>query len=234
MSSLSKHPVKILIVEDDKNAGYLLNENLKISGYMTVLSKDGLDGLNQFNNTTFDLCILDIMLPKIDGHQLAKEIRKTKVDVPIIFLTARTMDSDKIEGFKIGCDDYITKPYNIEELLWRIKAILKRSKGNVVKSEDDEFVIGRYIYNYSERKLVINDTIHSLSTKEADLLRIFCLHQFEVISRSTILNEVWGKDDYFVSKSLDVYMTKLRKYLRDDPNIEILNFHGHGYKFIIK
>ncbi|MCD4679357.1 MAG: response regulator transcription factor [Bacteroidales bacterium] len=231
---MQKTQTKILVVEDDKNAGYLLTENLKLSGYDVVLAKDGEEGIEQFEQAKFNLCILDIMLPKKDGHQLAREIRKGDADVPIIFLTARIMDSDKIEGFKHGCDDYVTKPYNIEELLWRIKAILKRTTIISPAEEKTEFDIGKYHFRYSERKLKIAKDSFNLSTKEADLLKILSRHQNKILSRSTIMNEVWGRDDYFVSKSLDVYLTKIRKYLKHDPDIEILNIHGHGYKMIVR
>ncbi len=231
---MQKSSPKILVVEDDKNAGILLLENLRLSGYDVILARDGEEGIEQFDKSKFDLCILDIMLPKKDGHQLAKEIRRRDAVVPIIFVTARVMDSDKIEGFRHGCDDYITKPYNVEELLWRIKAILKRSMISAIETERKNFKIGKYHFTYSDRKLSIGRDACNLSTKEADLLRILTLHKNKTVSRNIIMNEVWGRDDYFVSNSLDVYLTKIRKYLKKDPNVEILNIHGHGYKLIVR
>jgi len=231
---MQKALAKILVVEDDKNAGILLLENLKLTGYDVSLARDGVEGMDQFNKSKFDLCLLDIMLPKKDGHELAKEIRKKDLDVPIIFLTARTMDSDKIEGFRHGCDDYITKPFNVEELLYRIKAILKRSMTSIEDPKKRAFKIGKYRFNYSERKLFIKDDSYCLSTKEAELLKILSMHKNKILSRSTIMTDVWGRDDYFVSKSLDVYLTKIRKYLKQDPEVEILNIHGHGYKLIVR
>jgi len=225
---------KILIVEDDKNMGFLLSENLKMSGYNPVLSQNGEDGVKQFSKYKFNLCILDIMLPGKDGLALAREIRKTDPQIPIIFLTARSREEDRIEGFKIGCDDYITKPFSVEELLWRIKAILKRTDNNTYTEKDLFYKIGNYNFNYIERILSINNTTFQLSAKEANLLKLFCQHKNKIISRSIILKNVWGRDDYYVSKSLDVYLTKLRKYIKEDTNLKILNVHGYGYKLIEK
>jgi len=225
---------KVLIVEDDKNMGYLLTENLKMSGYNPWLSKDGQDGLRQFLENKYALCILDIMLPKKDGFELARSIRKTDPDVPIIFLTARDMEEDKIEGFKAGCDDYITKPFSIEELLLRIKVILKRTDKEAFPEEQAVYKIGGYQFNHIDRILSTNNNSFQLSAKEADLLRLFCLSKNKTITRSWILKSVWGKDDYYVSKSLDVYLTKLRKYINEDVNLEIQNIHGYGYKLIDK
>lgn len=226
--------IKILLVEDDKNAAYLLSENLKLSGYSITLAIDGVQAYHKFCNDSFDLCILDIMLPEKDGLSLAKDIRTTDESVPIIFLTARTLSADKIEGFKVGGDDYITKPFNIDELLWRIKAVLKRRNFNVSHSEIQVYEFGKFSFNYIDRTLAISDKTHNLSTKEADLIKVFVEHKGKVLSRSTIMKTVWGKDDYFVSKSMDVYLTKIRKYLTEDNSIEIVNIHGHGYKFIEK
>lgn len=231
---MKKTLAKILVVEDDKNAGILLEENLKLTGYDVTLARDGQEGMDMYNKISFDLCLLDIMMPKKDGHQLAREIRKKNADIPIIFLTARTMDFDKIEGFRNGCDDYITKPFNVEELLWRIKAILRRSRSISAEEERTSFRIGKYQFNYSERMLSIGKITCNLSTKEADLLRILSLHKNKILSRNTIMNEVWERDDYFVSKSLDVYLSKIRKYLSNDPGVEILNIHGYGYKLIVR
>jgi DNA-binding response OmpR family regulator len=225
---------KILLVEDDKNMGFLLMENLKISGFNPTLCENGLVGLNTFIEKQFDLCVLDIMLPKKDGLSLASDIRKINSDVPIIFLTAKSLDEDKIAGFKKGGDDYVTKPFNIEELIFRIKAILKR-KHTVLPDQDfNEFDFGVFKLLYDERKLIEGDQSYTLSAKEADLFKILLKNKNKVVARGTILKEVWGVDDYYVSKSLDVYLNKIRKYLLNDSDVEIINIHGFGYKLLIK
>jgi len=224
---------KILIVEDDKNMGFLLSKNIKSMGYDFVLSQSGEDGFRQFRRNQFNLCILDIMLPGKNGLELAREIRKADPHVPIIFLTSRSMEEDKIEGFKVGCDDYITKPFSIAELLWRIKAIFKRTD-NTAAEEQLVFKIGNFNFNSIERRLSINKNSYQLSAKEADLLKLFCTHKNEVVTRSIILKTIWGRDDYYVSNSLDVYLTRLRKYIKEDTSLEIENIHGHGYKLIEK
>jgi len=225
---------KILIVEDDKNMGYLLKENMKVSGFDPVLCINGQQGIDAFNSETFDLCLLDIMMPEKDGLTLAAEIRKTDKNIPIIFLTAKSQDDDKISGFKAGCDDYVTKPFNIEELMLRLRAVLKRNPRMTAQPNKDCYIFGAYTLNYKERKLIKDNKQANLSTKEADLLKVLVDYKNEVVSRSTILKEVWGVDDYFVSKSLDVYLNKVRRHIQDDPNLEIINIHGYGYKLIIK
>ena len=225
---------RILIVEDDKNMGYLLKENMKVSGFEPVLCINGQQGIDTFKSESFDLCLLDIMMPKKDGLTLATEIRKIDKDIPIIFLTAKSQDEDKISGFKTGCDDYVTKPFNIEELILRLRALLKRNPHLAAQDNKDCYVFGDYTLNYKERKLVKDNKQKNLSTKEAELLKVLVVYKNEVVSRSTILKEVWGVDDYFVSKSLDVYLNKVRRHIQDDPNLEIMNIHGYGYKLIIK
>ncbi len=225
---------KILIAEDDKNMGYLLKENLKVSGFDPVLCINGQQGIDKFNSETFDLCLLDIMMPEKDGITLAGEIRKTDKNIPIVFLTAKSLDEDKISGFKAGCDDYVTKPFNIEELILRLRAVLKRNPRLAARDDKDCYIFGTCKFNYKERKLIKGEDQNNLSTKEADLLKVLLDYKNEVVSRSTILKEVWGVDDYFVSKSLDVYLNKVRKHLRNDPDLEIINIHGFGYKLIVK
>ena len=225
---------KILIVEDDKNMGYLLRENLIVSGFVPVLCIDGQEGIEAFITESFDLCLLDIMLPKKDGLTLAAEIRKRNKEIPIIFLTAKSLDEDKIKGFKTGCDDYVSKPFNIEELILRMRAILKRNINLKTVEKMDKFVFSDYELNYSERKLIKGNIKENLSTKEAELLKVLLTLKNEVVPRTKILMEVWGTDDYFVSKSLDVYLNKIRKYFQGDPKIEIMNIHGFGYKFVVK
>ena len=231
---MSRYLPKILVVEDDKNMGYLLTENLKVSGFDPTLCINGQEGIDVFDKETFDLCLLDVMLPRKDGFTLALEIRKSNEQIPIIFLTAKSLDEDKIAGFKSGCDDYVTKPFNIEELVLRIRAILKRNTTDKPSATSETLAFGRYVLNYFERKLIHESSEIQVSTKEADLLRILVIHKNEVIPRNIILKEVWGVDDYYVSKSLDVYLNKIRKHFHGDPKIEIMNIHGYGYKLLVK
>jgi len=225
---------KILVVEDDKNAAYLLIENLRSMNYDAILAEDGERGLELFRKNEFQLCILDIMLPLRDGLSLAKAIRKISPEMPIIFLTARTLSSDIIEGFKAGCDDYITKPYNIDELLWRVRAILRRGVDSAKKiSCEDVYEFPGFNFNYSDRLLTVDGNVFELSTKEADIIKCLVENVGQPISRNIIMINVWGNDDYFISKSLDVYLTKIRKYFSGADNIKLLNIHGHGYKLII-
>ncbi len=224
---------KILIVEDDANAGLLLTDNLGDEGFETTLAENGVDGWNQSQNNKFDLYILDIMLPKLDGVSLAKEIRKLDKKTPIIFLSARNLDYDKIEGFEAGCDDYVTKPYNIKELILRIHAILRRNNDESKKNVT-EWKINKTKFYYLDRRLIANKVESKLSTKEADVLKLLFENQNEIIARSYILETVWGKNDYYTSQSLDVYLTKIRKYLNHDNKLVIQNVHGFGYKLIVK
>ncbi len=225
---------KILIVEDDKNMGYLLKENMKLAGFDPVLCTDGVEGLNTFRSDDFDLCILDIMLPRKDGIKLAKEIKKTNKEIPIIFLTAKSLDEDKIAGFKAGCDDYVTKPFNIEELLLRIQVILNRKYSSEHEKKPETLTFGNFSLNCEERILNFGNTSNNLSTKESELIKVLAINKNKVVSRSKILIAVWGRDDYYVSKSLDVYLNKIRKLLCDDTNIELINVHGFGYKLLVK
>ena len=225
--------INILVVEDDKNAGYLLVENLRASDYKVVLAEDGDKGYEAFEKGSFDICILDIMLPRRDGLSLANAIKKINPNMPIIFLTARTLSSDIIEGFKTGCDDYITKPYNIDELLWRIKAVLRRRSNVDIKKVEEVFEAPNFSFKYSDRNLSVNSIVFSLSTKEADILKCLVDNLSQIVSRDTIMKNVWGNNDYFTSKSLDVYLTKIRKYLSEADNIKLINIHGHGYKLKI-
>jgi DNA-binding response OmpR family regulator len=226
---------KILLVEDDKNSGFLIQKNLKSAGYEVTLAQDGMKGLECFRSEHIDLCVLDIMLPKRDGLSLAREIRKEK-DVPFIFLSARALDEDKIEGFKIGCDDYITKPFNLEELLLRINVVLNRK--NRVDPDDcmqnDPVTIGSALFYPVDRVLMVDKQQSSLSAKEAALLAVFCMARNQVVSRRDILMRVWSKDDYYASKSLDVYLTKLRRLLKEIEGVTLQNVHGFGYKLIEK
>jgi len=229
--------LNILMVEDDINLGYLVKENFATKGYYVHLCNDGEEGWRSFQDLEFDLILLDIMMPKRDGFSLAKMIRKNNTDVPIIFLTAKSLEEDKIEGFEIGCDDYVTKPFSARELHMRINAILKRTTSRPHKeslNSKTAIELGMYIFNYESRLLTINAETRSLSTKEADLLLVFAKNINVLINRGEILKSVWGNDDYFASKSMDVYLTRLRKLLKSDPNLEIQNVHGTGFRLMNK
>jgi DNA-binding response OmpR family regulator len=232
--------IKILLVEDDQNFGDVLRSYLEMHGYDVRLATDGLQGSDMFNKDDYDLCILDVMMPKKDGFTLAREIRDRNATMPIIFLTAKTMKEDVLKGFKLGADDYITKPFNSEELLYRIQAVLKRTQPKADLRDDvKEFFIGKYHFNYPLRILAFNnggeqEEKYRLSPKEAQLLRLFALHMNDILPRSAALTEIWGQDDYFTARSMDVFVTKLRKYLRLDENIEIVNIHGNGFQLLVK
>ncbi len=231
---------KILLVEDDRNFGDVLRSYLEMHDFDVSLATDGEEGLKKYNDGEFDLCIFDVMMPKKDGFTLAKEIREKDTEMPIIFLTAKALKNDVLEGFKIGADDYITKPFNSQELLLRIQAILKRSKQkNEPQTEVKEFNIGNYHFNYPLRILTLNTENGEkdkakLSPKEAQLLRMFCLKMNDILPRSEALNSIWGEDNYFTARSMDVFVTKLRKYLKKDPKIEIVNIHGNGFQLLVK
>jgi DNA-binding response OmpR family regulator len=225
--------IRALLVEDDPNLGNLLKEYLTVKGITTDLAQNGIAGLKKFHSNSYDICILDVMMPEMDGITLAKEIRKENQQIPIIFLTAKSMKDDKLEGFKAGADDYITKPFSMEELLARINAVMRRAKG-VVNEEQNEFKIGNYIFNYNEQTLKIGDKVSKLTSKENELLRLLVLNKNKVMDRNEALIKIWGDDSYFNARSMDVYITKLRKHLKDDPNIEIINIHGKGFKLLEK
>lgn len=233
---------KILLVEDDQNFGDVLRSYLEMHDYAVTLATDGVQGIEAFKKSTYDLCIFDVMMPKKDGFTLAKEVRERNQEVPIIFLTAKTMKEDVLQGFKLGADDYIPKPFNSEELLYRIQAILKRSiKQPDPKDDQKEFIFGEYHFNYPLRILTYNGTTDEqdenqwkLSPKEAELLRLFCKYLNDVMPRSEALTKIWNEDNYFTARSMDVFVTKLRKYLSKDPNIEIANIHGNGFRLLIK
>ena len=231
---------KILLVEDDQNFGDVLRSYLEMHDYEVTLATDGVKGLEAYQNDDFNLCIFDVMMPKKDGFALAQEIREQDQEMPIIFLTAKAMKDDVLQGFKIGADDYITKPFNSEELLLRIQAILKRSYARSTVREDvREFLVGKYHFDYPLRILTYDregpdEEKFKLSPKEAQLLRMFAIYKNDILSRSEALNEIWGEDNYFTARSMDVFVTKLRKYLKLDENIEIVNIHGNGFQLLVK
>jgi len=223
----------ILYVEDDSSLSFVIKDNLEENGYAVVHCTDGESAWQQFMKYTFDLCLLDVMLPKKDGFALATQIRKKNALIPIIMLTAKNMDEDKIHGFKTGVDDYITKPFNMQELLLRMEVFLKRTKIDASLFPSN-VTIGSILFHYEELELQTLEGIVQLTQKEADLLKCFCLHVNQTLKREEILLSVWGKDDYFLGRSMDVFITKLRKHLKADPSIEIQTIHGKGFKFLVK
>ncbi len=225
---------KILLVEDDTNLGFMVSDQLRSDGYLVSLCSDGAEGFKRFNDEEFHLCIFDVMMPKKDGFSLARDIRKLNTEVPILFLTAKSMTEDKIEGFKAGGDDYLTKPFSVEELQMRVKALLKRVKISDEKKEDAGMItIGAYTFDPLNFHLKGIQFEKTLTKKEAQILTILCKFKNQVVPRDIVLNGVWGQDDYFVGRSLDVFITKLRKYLKDDDAIQISNIHGIGFKLEI-
>jgi len=227
---------RILLVEDDPNLGNLLQDYLQLKGkFEVVLSTDGDAGLKEFTKSDFDLLILDVMMPKKDGFTLGKEIRKMNQQVPIIFATAKAMIEDKSQAFGLGGDDYITKPFRIEELLLRINALLKRAATPDAKEEEKptQFNIGKYYFDFTSQVINSDAGQQKLSTKEAALLRLLCLHKNEVLTREEALLNIWNDDNYFNGRSMDVFLSKIRKYLKDDPGVEIINVHGRGYKLLV-
>ncbi len=223
---------RILLAEDDENLGLLLKEYLVAKGYETELFKDGEKALKGFKNNHFDICILDVMMPIKDGFTLAREVRMINPAMPILFLTAKSMKEDVLEGFSIGADDYMTKPFSIEELLVRIEAILRRARKDQGPLGQSNFSIGTYTFDATKQTLVRGDEMRKLTTKESELLRYLCVNKNAVLDRNFALKTIWVDDSYFNARSMDVYITKLRKYLSDDPAIEIINVRGKGFKLI--
>lgn len=224
----------ILLVEDDQNLGFVVQDALKRKGYTVHLVRDGKEGLKKFNEQSYDLCVLDVMLPGKDGFSLAEDIRLTNALVPIVFLTAKSQTEDRIAGFKAGGDDYLTKPFSHEELVLRIEAILRRTLG---KGEDprnrERFEVGDYTFDHRNLMLSHPSEERKLTKKEADVLRLLCLHADQVLPRELVLNMVWGDDTYFLGRSLDVFISRLRKYLKLDPKVQIVNVHGVGFKLVV-
>jgi two-component system OmpR family response regulator len=231
-----KAKANILLVEDDKNLGFVICDFLTHSGYQVMHVENGVLAIEAFHKNKFDVCLLDIMLPLKDGFTVAEEIKKADAIVPVIFLTARSMKEDKIRGFHIGADDYITKPFSTEELVLRIEAILRRTRLAMANhtSEKEIISIGKYSFHYTNQELIFNDEKKILTKKEADLLRLLCLNINNVVRRDYALKLIWGEDDYFMGRSMDVYITKLRKLLKDDTNISIQNIHRTGFKLEVK
>ncbi|MCG8603544.1 response regulator transcription factor [bacterium] len=226
---------RVLLVEDDPNLGYILRENLESEGFKVDLCVDGDDGKRSFLQSSYDLCLIDVMLPKKDGFTLATEIRELNQVVPIIFLTAKSLKEDRIKGFRVGADDYVTKPFSLEELLLRIQAVLKRSSGAAASSSDEKsFSIGSYEFDYNRQLLIRENVEQKLTYKEAELLKLLCMHKNSILERRVALNLIWGDDNVFNARSMDVFITKLRKYLQGDAGIEITNVHGKGFKLLVQ
>lgn len=223
----------ILLVEDDPNLGQLVQEYLTIKGYTTDRAVDGNQGLQLFMAGQYDLCIFDVMMPKKDGFTLAKEVRMGNREVPIIFLTAKSMQEDAIQGFKVGADDYITKPFSMEELQLRIQAVLRRTKRLSDTAEPTTYQIGSFAFDYPHQLLVHEGASQKLTSKESELLKLLAQNLNQPVSRSFALKMVWGDDSYFNARSMDVYVTKLRKYLREDASVQLVNVHGEGFKLIV-
>ncbi len=225
---------RILLIEDDPNLGAIIRDHLTLNGFDVSLQINGEDGLAAYRQSRFDLCLVDVMLPKLDGFSFAKQVRTTDANTPIIFLTAKSLKEDKIEGFNIGCDDYLTKPFSVEELLLRIQAVLRRTRGLSAKTgEQTTFEIGKYSFDSRRQILQHGRTQYKLTAKETDLLRLLCLHMNSTLDREVALREVWQSDSYFSGRSMDVFVSKLRKYFKDDKRIEILTIHGKGFRLIV-
>lgn len=224
--------MNILLCEDDENLGLLLKEYLQAKGYDAELCLDGEAGYKAFMKGHFDLCVLDVMMPKKDGFELAAEIRQQNADVPVIFLTAKNLKEDIIKGFKIGADDYLTKPFSMDELVFRMEAIMRRVRGKKAQNVT-QYRIGRYLFDTQRQVLTIDGEQFKLTTKESELLALLCAHANDVLQRDLALKTIWIDDNYFNARSMDVYITKLRKHLKGDPDIEINNVHGKGYRLIV-
>jgi DNA-binding response OmpR family regulator len=230
---MEESKIKVLLAEDDENLGSLLREYLIAKGLDTDLFVNGELALQGFKQGSYNICILDVMMPKMDGFTVAREIKKINGNIPFIFLTAKSLKDDVIEGFSVGADDYMTKPFSMEELLFRIKAILRRSSTNNSSEINDTFKVGKYKFDSQKQILATDDKVQKLTTKESELLKLLCNNMNNVLERNFALKTIWQEDSYFNARSMDVYITKLRKYLKEDDSIQILNIHGKGYKLIV-
>ncbi|RTL58426.1 MAG: response regulator transcription factor [Sphingobacteriales bacterium] len=220
---------RVLLAEDDASLGFVIKDNLQEDGYEVVLCTDGDMALQQFQQKEFDICLLDVMMPNKDGFAVAKKIRQKTDWLPILFITAKSMEEDKIKGFSSGADDYITKPFSIKELMMRMEVFLRRSK-KLQADNNKEYQLGKLRFSYGDLKLYINGEVSNLTQREADLLRFFCEHTNQILRREEVLLNVWGKDDYFLGRSMDVFIAKLRKHFKADPNIILETIHGVGFR----
>ncbi len=221
---------KILLVEDDPNLGFVVMDNLLQQGYQVIHALDGDEGWVNYQQNTFDLCLLDVMMPKLDGFNLARRMRAHNHDIPILFLTAKSMLEDRLEAFELGGDDYLTKPFSIDELIMRMEVFLRRSKAQSA-APSQLYRLGAMMFDPADLKLSSPEGIKKLTQREADLLLFFCANKNQVMKREVILKTIWGDDDYFFGRSLDVFISKLRKYLKPEPSVQITNYHGVGFKF---
>ncbi len=232
---MEKSEVKVLLAEDDKNLGNILKNYLIAKGYETKLYVNGKEAWEAYSSEDFSFTIIDVMMPVMDGFTLAEKIRENNKEIPMLFLTAKSLQEDKLKGFNIGADDYITKPFSMEELLARMEAILRRiAEKEEISDDQRQFKIGKFDFDYDRQLLKINDTEYKLTSKESDLLRLLALNANDTLDRSEALKKIWHDDSYFNARSMDVYIAKLRKYLKDDPDIELINVHGIGFKLITK
>jgi DNA-binding response OmpR family regulator len=231
---MERNQARILLAEDDRNLGNILKNFLDAKGYSTTLCINGQEAIDIFQKKEFDFCILDIMMPVRDGFSVAKEVRLSNPKIPIMFLTAKTLQEDKLKGFESGADDYLTKPFSMEELLMRVQAILRRTEESGRNADNENtYKIGRYTFDFNRQVLTIKGKEKKLTSKEAGLLRLLCSNANETLERSTALNKIWSDDSYFNARSMDVYIVKLRKYLKDDPTVELINVHGIGFKLVM-
>jgi DNA-binding response OmpR family regulator len=231
---MEENKIQVLLAEDDKNLGSVLRSYLEAKGFPTILCANGQEAFEQFKKENFDFCIVDVMMPIKDGFTLAKEIREKDKKIPILFLTAKSMQEDKLKGFELGADDYLTKPFSMEELLMRMKAIIRRTtESKMMEANRSFYEIGSFTFDYNRQVLKKGETEQKLTSKESELLKMLCDNVNEVLDRSVALNKIWFDDSYFNARSMDVYVTKLRKYLKEDSSIELINVHGVGFKMVI-
>lgn len=233
MASTQAPVFKLLLVEDEENIGHIVTDFLTNKGYDVTWAKDGREGADLALFNSFDLCILDVMLPFKNGFDLAREIKQAHPDMPIIFLTAKNMPENKIEGFDLGADDYISKPFLMDELAARVNAVLRRTRQSLTVSPNKVYKIGKYEFNPVSQELSIGENKRKLTAKESELLRLLCQNMNRVLERNFALRNIWREDSYFNARSMDVYITKLRKYLSEDPNVQLLNVHGKGFKLVV-
>ncbi|MEY2704920.1 MAG: hypothetical protein RL407_982 [Bacteroidota bacterium] len=224
---------RLLVVEDDTNLGDILQEYLQMKGYHTTLCRDGEEGWNKFKKDKYDLCLLDVMMPKKDGFTLAKEIKKVQENLPILFLTAKNQKEDVIDGLKLGADDYLTKPFSMEELLLRITAVLRRTQKSSELPALKTYSFGDFVLHYDEQYLEGPAGKHKLTSKENELIRLLASETNKLVNRSHALKQIWGDDSYFNARSMDVYLSKIRKLLKEDPKVQIITIHGEGFKLIV-
>ena len=228
---MNKATINILLAEDDKHLGMLLSDFLQAENFVVTLCNDGEKAWNTFTTFPFDICLLDAMMPKLDGFELAKQIRKKDKHIPIIFITAKSLKEDKLIGYENGADDFITKPFDEEELLWKIKALIRRTNTELGNAETGVIQIGAYQFDFKNQSLILNGTIKRITEKESEILKYLVTHQNQIIKREEMLKTLWGKNDYFLGRSMDVFITKIRKYLKDDSTICIENIFGVGFIF---